>query len=416
MKPEGAFWQGVRAEQDRGRARAGFLTQAKAKGFEPWPLRRPRRMKRAVVAGALTVACALAMVFVARERRSHDLSFSVGASGNTGRAGAWIAAPAGDELPLTFSDGSRISLQPESRARVAEMDASGAHVILEKGRATAAVVHRPSSHWRIDVGPFEVAVVGTRFAIGWDPNEEVFQLRLDEGAVLVSGSFLRESKRLVAGQILRAFCKEQRQETAEFDGSTSVEKENVNAVTSAPSEASAGHVVLAAAGGERELQNPKPRAPHAVPASTWQKLAAMGDFRRALEVVERDGFEAECKRASGEDLLVLGDTARLADNSARSRQAYLCARGKLPGGGHSAYGLGLLAFDHEHDFTGAAQWFEVYLREQADGKLRREAEGRLMEAWQRAGDESKARAVASQYLREYPNGTHAPLARQLTLH
>lgn len=415
MKPEDALWQEVRAEQDRGRARAGFLAQAKAKASEPRPLRRPRRTKRAVVAGALAVACALAIVIGARGRRSRELSFSVGASGNTGRAGAWIAAPSGAELPLTFSDGSRISLEPESRARVADMDASGAHVVLEKGRATAAVVHRASSHWRIDVGPFEVAVVGTRFAVGWEPNEEVLQLRLDEGTVLVSGSFLREPQRLVAGQILRAFCKEKRQETVEAGGSTSVERDNVKASTAAPSEASAEHVVLAVAGGESELQNSRARAPHAVPAPTWQKLAAAGDFRRALEMVEREGFEAECKRASGEDLLILGDAARLTGNSARSSQAYLCARGKLPAGGRSAYGLGLLAFDRERDFAGAAQWFDLYLREQADGKLRREAEGRLMEAWQRAGDEAKARAVASQYLRDYPNGTHAPLARQLTL-
>jgi hypothetical protein len=39
-----------------------------------------------------------------------------------------------------------------------------------------------------------------------------------------------------------------------------------------------------------------------------------------------------------------------------------------------------------------------------------------MESWQRAGDEAKARALAAQYLREYPNGPHASLARLLIVH
>jgi hypothetical protein len=93
----------------------------------------------------------------------------------------------------------------------------------------------------------------------------------------------------------------------------------------------------------------------------------------------------------------------------------MAARGKLPGGGRSAYGLGLTAFDQERDFTGAARWFETYLAEQSEGDLRREAAGRAMEAWQRAGARDKARVAALGYLQQYPNGTQAPLARQLTI-
>jgi outer membrane protein assembly factor BamD (BamD/ComL family) len=77
--------------------------------------------------------------------------------------------------------------------------------------------------------------------------------------------------------------------------------------------------------------------------------------------------------------------------------------------------LGLTAFEQEGDFTGAARWFETYLAEQADGNLRREAAGRAMEAWQRAGARDRARAAALEYLRQYPNGVQAPLARRLAM-
>jgi hypothetical protein len=112
-------------------------------------------------------------------------------------------------------------------------------------------------------------------------------------------------------------------------------------------------------------------------------------------------------------LLELGDVARYAGNAKEARQAYMAARGKLPGGGRSAYGLGLLAFDQERDFSGAARWFETYLAEQPEGDLRREASGRAMEAWQRAGARDKARAAAVDYLRQYPHGVEAAVARQL---
>jgi hypothetical protein len=70
-------------------------------------------------------------------------------------------------------------------------------------------------------------------------------------------------------------------------------------------------------------------------------------------------------------------------------------------------------FDQLASFAEAARWFATYSREQRDGPLAREALGRRMEALARAGDRSAAAHVAEQYLREYPSGPHAPLAKTL---
>jgi hypothetical protein len=418
VKPEGALWQSLRAEQDRARARAGYLAKAKAEADEPQVKEPVRRKGRLLAAGVFAIASILAVAIALRLRGIRDLRFSVGPDGEAGRVGAWIAAPNGISLPLAFSDGSRFSLAPESRARVAGTGASGAHVVLEKGHATVSVVHRPASHWRIDVGPFEVAVVGTRFDVSWEPNEEVFQLKLEQGAVVVSGSFLREPQRLAQGQILRAFCRERREEIVELGGDGQVARHE--AADPRRPEAARESIPMGTpettASIRDEVRSPLQHAPPARQLPSWQNLAAAGEFRKALELVEQRGFAEECRRASGEDLLTLGDTARFAGHPARAREAYLAARVKLPGAGRTAYGLGLLAFDQQRNFVEAARWFDMYLREQPEGGLRCEAQGRSMEAWQRAGEHAKALPMATQYLRDCPRGTQAPLARQLTAH
>jgi outer membrane protein assembly factor BamD (BamD/ComL family) len=60
----------------------------------------------------------------------------------------------------------------------------------------------------------------------------------------------------------------------------------------------------------------------------------------------------------------------------------------------------------------AARWFETYLEEQPGGNLAREALGRLIEAYQASGSKEAAVRTARQYLKRYPTGPHAELARR----
>ncbi len=401
------FFEALREEQDRSRAAADHVGRARARAALPKQSRSERPRPLALgIAGALAVAAGVAL-FVARGEAPGSLEFSVGDKAQAGRVGAFIAAPSTGELPLRFSDGTQLALSAGAGARVLSVETNGAHLVLEKGRATASVVHQPGAHWRVDAGPFEIVVVGTRFDVSWDPSERVMGLVLKEGAVVVSGAFLREPMRVGAGQSLHAFCNEARAELVDDSAPKVPNAELVAAPAPAPA------TPLGAAPSTPSGPAPTPVMVSAAASTSWQALAGSGKFREALALVEQLGFEAECRRASGQDLLTLGDAARLAGSTARAREAYLAARAKLPGGGRATYGLGLIAFDQQRDFASSARWFETYLREQPSGALRAEASGRLLESLSRSGQAARAREVSEQYLARYPKGAHAALARQL---
>jgi TolA-binding protein len=248
-----------------------------------------------------------------------------------------------------------------------------------------------------------------------------------EGTVEVSGGHLSGGSPIIvtAGQRFHAAARESRWTLAA--ASSDLKAETTPAVTPvvSPLGATPTTPTVSAAvpsAGPPALGPPAATLPPARAGSStssaaaprsWQALARSGRYQEALSSVEKAGFGKACRRLGAEDLVQLGDAARLARSPARAEEAYRVARKRFPASDRPAFAMGLGAFEQRRDFRAAAKWFDIYVREYPNGPLAREAAGREMESWHRAGDAGRARRAARDYLTQAPTGPYAPLARQI---
>jgi hypothetical protein len=165
---------------------------------------------------ALIAFCVVA-VFALKELVFWDppLTFTVGAQAESGVLHDWESAPDDASLPLRFSDGTVVTLQPKARARVVAVGRTGAQIVIESGRARVEV--QPArfrvpgeSAWRVRVGPFSVETDGARFELGWEPRADAFGLGVMEGSVDVSGCGERRAQTIGPGRGLDASCSTRR--------------------------------------------------------------------------------------------------------------------------------------------------------------------------------------------------------------
>jgi len=397
---------------DRARVRERIGAFVVRRGRSPW-----LRPGRIALACASAAAAALIVLWV-RPAGQVPLLLKVGASGKQAQSGAFLEAPLAAALPLRFSDGTRIDIGPRSRARVVEIDAAGAHLLLESGRANLNVVKRSRAAWRLSVGPFMVRVTGTRFEVRWNPEQDEFQLDLEEGRVEVSGCVFGLGYRMSSGQAVDASCKRgrlhvsdrRRAQPADASAAPQQRADSRAAPVAAPAPAVEGATAPEPRRVRRARSAPAPRA------ADWRSLALRGQYALAFAAARVSGFEAECEHASDAELALLADTARYAREVQSEAHALRALRRRFPGSsraGLAAFALGRLEFDGNHAYDRAADWFVTYLKESPRGALSREARGRLIEATLRAGDRPRARALAAAYLRDHPDGPHAELARGL---
>jgi transmembrane sensor len=397
--------RGSQADSSVEEARERFLGEATApKRGQHW---------RAWTSWAGVAASVAAAALVVLWPRSSSIGFDVGPSdgaaqgtrGERGMLGEWIAAPAGDRLPIHFSDGSVVRLSSSSRARVIAVASEGARVVLERGDVHAEVVHGKETRWILQAGPFEVHVRGTVFDVAWDPIHEAFEVTLEQGSVAVSGCSLVSERVVRQGETFRASCKEGRTVLPETTEARSPPREDSAAVASATESATA----------------PTPPAPAAravaSPPLDWHALFVAGRYREAIDVADSLGLTSVCETTDAARLIDLSDAARFTGHRDDAELVLLAVRRRFAGterASVAAFHLGRIAFDDLGAYADSARWFESYLRERPEGELAREASGRLFEALERGGDHSAARGAAQRYLLAYPTGPHAELARSLT--
>jgi hypothetical protein len=380
---------------------------------------RPAAVRWSFALGGLAACAAAVLVFL----RTQPISYAVAGAGEaqTAQLGAPLVAPAASPLDVRFSDGSAVTIPPRAAAHVDALDHDGATVAIEEGTLEVSVIHRAHTRWQVRAGDYSIHVTGTRFSAGWDRASHALTVTMHEGSVLVTGPGLKEPVRVVTGQRLRASAS---------GADLGLENEPAAAATPPVPPASAGPEVApppTLAPPSTEIAPPTERAPasharraepvaaHAAPppsGADWRAEAARAQYREALAAAVLEGWRAECSRLGADDLVLLGDVARLAGDLDRAEEAYRSARRRFPEADRPTFALGLIAFEGRHNYKQAGDLFASYLRSFPRGPLAREAAGRLIESRLKAGDDAQARQAAASYLHDFPGGPHAALAKR----
>ena len=373
---------------------------------------RPSAQKIFWIGGTCTALGLAAAFALYVSQKPANLTFAVGNDDRRGTLGKWVSAAEHELLPLSFSDGTKIILQDAAQARVTELQSKGAHVVLERGKLAAAVVHQKDTRWELQAGPFTVFVRGTRFDLNWSPETARFMLQLSEGKVDVTGPGLSGFKSVNAGQTLQVIGGPDGWKLGNSALEPGNDNNNDHADNGAPSiDSTSPDTVGVPAPGS----NPNAKG---APASnpSWQELATAGNYADALALARKSGLSKIYSSGSASDLTRLAQVARFAGDANAARGALRGIRERFSGGAEAAmatFDLGRLAFDTSGSYLEAAHWFRAYLNEFPHGNLAREALGRLVESLERGGDHLGARKAASDYLLQYPNGPHSGLSRRL---
>jgi hypothetical protein len=353
------------------------------------------------VVPALSAAAAAALVaFVVWPEKP----LTVSVRGQPGSSGEFVLAQAGDEA-IDFSDGTEVLLRKDSQLRVTRVTAHGADVLLEKGAAHVAVVHRDRhTRWNFHAGPYRVAVVGTKFELRWNPETGGLEVEMDEGIVEVDGPGVSK-QRVTSRQKLEAFSNPPR---------ASLYLETPPAVAEperAPqTEPPVVHVLREKRTPQAAAEKPKAQGP------SWRYLANTGDAVGAIRAADEAGFAWLTRSLPKADVLLLGDTAMKARYTAYAREAWLRVRERFPGSDAAvaaAIRLGDLAADVEHDDAQAVKWFSLAVKEAPKADTAPIAMGRWLDVLVRGKQRAAAKKVAADYVKRFPNGERAAEARAL---
>lgn len=385
----------IAAEQDA-RSHADAIEVAHARLFA----RTPARPRSTMLASfGLAAALLVALVWSARPAREEH------AADPSRPEVSGPMALAGDDRVFTFADGSEVRVMAASRARVESTGPASAHLTVLDGEVRARVVHTEATDWVFAAGPFRVRVVGTRLAVQWSEAEGHLVVRVEEGAVVVTGPDV--TARVAAGESLELDRAVETHASAVLDDEPSEAPSAPPPSSSAPSPETplVRHAPVASTVTDVE----------AAPARDWRSLADAHEYGAAVEAAEQEDLAGARARMSADDLLTFADVARRARRTDVAVDTLEVVRARFPASAESAtaaFVLGRIAVDGGHPDEAATR-FETYLREAPSGRFARESLGRLIEARQAHGDVDAARAAARDYLARYPEGPHVALARSI---
>jgi len=370
--------------------------------------------------GALVAAGLVAWTATKHVPPPSTLSYTV--DGVAPPPDGYVRSSAAHEPELAFSDGTSIHMMPKARARVLEVGSRGARVVLEQGRAHVHVAHRPGADWQVQAGSFVVHVHGAAFFVEW--NGARFDLQMESGVVSVDGPRAFDTVTLRAGQSISVKPDGSRTlSTARPTAAAAVTPASLPEVARAtppstePAPAPAPSLVPTALPGSTSPSVASRVQPNAVqPRTPWSERLADGDAAGIVAEAQHRGIATVLRGASSEDLAALADAARFQMQDRLAQRVLLTQRDRFPGtlrAKEASFLLGRLADGRGDRAADALGWYQRYLNEAPSGAYAAEAMGRMMIALERQQRTDEARAVASAYLRRFPQGVYARTAREV---
>lgn len=372
---------------------------------------------------------------------------------------AWVTAANHTET-LTFSEGSRIVVAEGGRARVGKLGPEGLRMTLESGKLEATITPKTGYRWVVQAGPHTVTVLGTVFSVEWSAEQQLLNVAVERGRVQVDSAdgrstlgspvarVLQAGERLSVGPPLASASAgatlgaspstipSVTGSAGESDqAAVKAEGEQVAALEDkAPEDARQGverAPTRSLARSSAVVTEPSPSAPsvdtaskaavepEAIAGNSWKELADADRYAEAVSAARALGVGSLLSSLGDTDLMLLADAARLGKAPDLAQQVLLAIRERFPNQSNAklaAFQLGHLALEVKHDYPSAVRWFQTYLDAAPNGVMAEGARARLLRAWLRLGDQEKARAAATEYLRHHPDGHHASDAQSLLGH
>jgi len=201
------MWSAVRgtmsrdgADRERGEGAAGeipALPRAAVRrpvvqrvGTDPW--RFARRLPLARIAAALIVFGAAAYSVASRRAASVPNADHVGAHDYSTRRG--------ERATLRLSDGSRVTLAPESRLHIAAGFGDRVRSLALDGEAEFEIVHDSTRPFSVRAGAAVIRDIGTRFDLRAYPADSGTRVAVAEGAVTIGSAFADSTAAMPTGE------------------------------------------------------------------------------------------------------------------------------------------------------------------------------------------------------------------------
>lgn len=386
-----------------------------------------RSSKTAALAVAFASVLVLAVGFAyLRWPSSEPITFAIASGSVKEDPGTYIAPVGEDPVVLRFAEGSRITLTPTSRARIANTSPKGASLVLETGEAFLEIERRPGAEWTVMSGPYSVSVGGTAFSVAWDPATGTFEVKMVNGIVLVRGPGIEQGVELSGVQ--HFLVRDPRRGTLALPSAQPPlagppaaapdhegAGEGPSSMPATPPRSAASTLAPGMASGRPGSGTAAPDPLPVAEPETWSAMAARSDFKRIVEQAEERGVDGVLQGAGLADLWAFADASRITGRGAYARRALLAVRDRFPGSKRAASAAFLLGrmSDDGGSPASAVRWYDQYLAEAPGGTFAPEAQGRRMVALKRSGNQEAGRRSAEAYLKVYPNGPYAAVARDM---